>query len=578
MRVALGCMRLSTDRAREREGDEARAIATVEAALEEGITRFDTARAYGLDENDEGHNERLLARALGARRAGVHIVTKCGMSREGGGWIADGRASRVLADAEASAEALGGPPELLLLHAPDPRVALATSVRALQKAKEAGLARAIGVSNVTRKQLEDALSVAPVAAVEVALGAYDDLPIRGGVVGLCLERGIEILAHAPLGGPKRVEKLARDAVVGKLAAQRPEIGAAGIALAYLLAVRPEIIPVVGARSPQTVARIAAAARLALDDAELAALDERFPVLGALRKPPARASGAASAEVILMMGVPGAGKSRVAEALAAEGYERLNRDSLGGTLRGIAKRLDEGLAAGGTRFVLDNTYVTRATRNDVLRIAERHGAGVRCLYFDTPVADAQINAVLRMIDRFGHVLSPREIAQAAKRDAAALAPSAIFRMTRELEPPAVDEGFASIEVRSFVREPRAGATKPAIAINASVAGSRVEALVASAPPEAAVLLFAWIPGAEDSVVARAQDDARALATTTGRTIESAICVHPAGPPICWCRPPLPGLFLSFAHRHGVDPRSTTMIASSTADRAMARALGMTFREP
>ena len=570
-------MRLSTEPATEPLADEAPARATIEAALAAGITRFDTARAYATSERDEGHNERLLANVLGDRRAEVEIVTKCGMSRAGGGWTPDGRASRVLADAEASAEALGGPPDLLLLHAPDPRVSLATSVRALARAKEMGLAKAVGISNVTRKQLAEALEHAPIRAVEVALGAYDDMPVRGGVIGLCLERGLAIFAHAPLGGPKRAPKLARDHELASIASRHPELGAAGLVLAYLLAMHPSIALVVGARRPDTIAKIAAAGRATLAEADLVALDARFPVLGALRRPPPIASAAGAAEVVLMMGIPGAGKSRAAEVLVARGYERLNRDSLGGTLRGIAKRLDEGLAAGGARFVLDNTYVTRATRNDVIRVAQRHGARVRCVHFDTSAPDAQVNAVLRMIDRFGHVLSPREIAEIGKRDAAAIGPTAIFRMTRELEPPAADEGFAAIENVPFVREPRANATRAAVAINTTVAGPRVDTLVAEAPADAAVLLFAWLPGASDEAVAQADDRARVLAATTGRTVESAVCVHPAGPPICWCRPPLAGLFLSFAHRHGVDPRATTMIAASTSDRAMAKALEMTFRE-
>lgn len=571
-------MRLSTEPAGDLLADEARARATIEAALASGIRRFDTARAYATSERDEGHNERLLASVLGDRRPNVEVVTKCGMSRADGGWTADGRASRVLADAEASAEALGGPPDLLLLHAPDPRVALSTSVRALAKAKQAGLAKAVGISNVTRKQLVEALEHAPIEAVEVALGAYDDLPIRSGVTALCVERGIPIYAHAPLGGPKRAPKLARDHELAPIAARHPELGAAGAVLAYLLAVHPSIVVVVGARRPETIAKIAASGQATLADGDLVALDARFPVLAGLRRPPAVGNTEGAAEVVLMMGIPGAGKSRAAEALVCQGYERLNRDSLGGTLRGIAKRLDEGLAAGGTRFVLDNTYVTRATRNDVLRVAQRHGASVRCVYFDTSVADAQINAVLRMIDRFGHVPAPRELAELGKRDAAAIGPTAIFRMTRDLEPPAGDEGFVSVEVVPFVRAPRASATRAAVVINTSVvAPARVDSVVTESPADAAVLLYAWLPGADDAAVALAEERARVLALATGRTVESALCVHPAGPPTCWCRPPLPGLFLSFAHRHGVDARATTMIAASTADRAMANALGMTFRE-
>src|SRR5579859_394757 len=205
-------MRLST----EVRADEETATATLAAAFDAGIALFDTAHAYGTREHDLGHNERLIARAWHARSAPPHarVVTKCGMRRDGGAWIPDGRAKHIANDAAASLEALDGVPiDVLLLHAPDPRVALATTARALARLAEQGIVRAVGVSNVSRKELEVIASHAPVAAVEVALGAYDQLAIRSGVVAYCLERGIEILAHAPLGGPERAVKLENDRVL-----------------------------------------------------------------------------------------------------------------------------------------------------------------------------------------------------------------------------------------------------------------------------------------------------------------------------------------------------------------------------
>ena len=85
-------------------------VSTIGAAVEAGVTVFDTARAYGLGEHELGHNERLLAGAL--RRCGARpcarIVTKGGMTRAGGGWIPDGRAKAIQADCEASLAALDG--------------------------------------------------------------------------------------------------------------------------------------------------------------------------------------------------------------------------------------------------------------------------------------------------------------------------------------------------------------------------------------------------------------------------------------------------------------------------------------
>src|SRR6266850_7628384 len=99
LRIGLGCMRLSTDENRDAE----LALETIAAAVEAGVTVFDTARAYGL-----GQNERLLARALRScvAEGRARIVTKGGMTRTDGAWIPDGRAKSIRADCEASLAAL----------------------------------------------------------------------------------------------------------------------------------------------------------------------------------------------------------------------------------------------------------------------------------------------------------------------------------------------------------------------------------------------------------------------------------------------------------------------------------------
>jgi aryl-alcohol dehydrogenase-like predicted oxidoreductase len=576
-------MRFSSERDRAR--DDAAALATISAALDAGITVLDTAHAYAHDEADLGHNEALIARALASRPASsaLRIITKCGMRRDGGAWIPDGRAGRILSDARASAAAFGDTPvDLLLLHVPDPRTSLATAARALARAQSEGLARRVGVSNVSRKQLEELAAHVPVAAVEVALGAHDDVAVRNGVVAYCLERGIEVFAHAPLGGPARASRLTSDRVLAELAALHGA-SAQELLLAYLLAMRPEITPIVGARRPATIASLVRASHLTLTEDALSRLDERFPVLGSLRRPPPMrppsSSDEARAEVVLLMGVPGAGKSGAAEAFVVRGYERLNRDQLGGTLRGIAAKLDDRLRDGARRVVLDNTYVTRASRHDVLRVAHARGASVRCVFFDTSPHEAQLNVVQRMLDRFGRLLDPRELATRVKEDPAAIGPNAVYRMTRDLEPPTTDEGFASIEMVPFVRRhaPARGRPGVLLPLTDSDLDAILNRLAERAPPGAPCLLFAWRPGADDAAIERARLFGDEIARASGRVVEVAICPHPAGPPTCWCRPPLPGMWAAFARRHEIDPRESVLVGAASADRSLARAAGLTFIE-
>jgi len=566
LRVGLGCMRLSTDADR----DEERALATVGAAVDAGISVFDTARAYGLDEGDAGHNERLLARAL--RRSGAagraRIVTKGGMARDGGRWLPDGRASRLRADCEASLVALDGLPiDLYLVHAPDPRTPWRTTLRALARLAAEGLVRRVGVSNVTRGQLDEALELAPVAAVEVALSPFDDRALRGGVVDRCVERGLAVLAHAPLGGPARAPRLARSEALRTVAAAH-DASPAEVALAWVLSLAPGLVAIPGARTPETARSAARAARLDLDARELEALGSAF---GAHRpEAPRRRDADLDAGVVLVMGIPGAGKSRVAERLVEEGYVRLNRDERGGSLRDLDAALDDELAHGPGRVVLDNTYLGRAARSRVVETAGRHGVGVRCVWLDTPLAAAQVNLVERLLDRFGALPGPDELRAASRAEPGLLGPTSQMRALRELEPPSDDEGFAQVERAPFEQRPTPGRDAAGVLVAARAIGADGwEAAVADAAPEAPHLVFDWRPDGHVDELAEAVGRLERLVTGP---VDAAVCPHGGGPPVCWCRPPLPGLPLAFARAHGVDPARSTVLGTSPAHRTLAAALG------
>ncbi len=553
-------MRLSTDEDR----DEDRALTTIAAAAEAGITVFDTARAYD-------DNERLLVRAL--RRSGAdasaRIVTKGGMTRPGGAWVPDGRAKAIRADCEASLAALDGLAiDLYLIHAPDPRTPWRTSVRALARLVDDGLVRRVGIANVNRRQLDEALELAPVAAVQVALSPYDDRALRGGVVERCAESGIAVIAHSPLGGPRRAGRLDRHPVLAGAAEARGAT-AAEVALAWLLDLSPAVVAIPGARRPETARSAAGAAGLELGAEDRATLARAF---GATR--PARAEQTAradDAEVVVVMGIPGAGKSRIAQDFVARGYFRLNRDERGGSLREIAAALDEALSSGVRRVVLDNTYLTRAARSHVLDTAGRHRVPARCIWLDTPLAQAQVNMVDRVLERYGSLPTPSELRQADRRDVGVLAPTSQMRTVRELEPPADDEGFDEVEQVPFERSACPGQAAVFVAA-AAVDRPGWEDALAQSDRSAPLLVFDWHPdGARDVLDAAV---ARVTAAAS-RPVESALCPHPAGPPVCWCRPPLPGLPVAFARAHGVDPARSILIGAGPAHKTLATTLGARY---
>jgi aryl-alcohol dehydrogenase-like predicted oxidoreductase len=490
--------------------------APIMAALEAGITIFDTARAY------QG-NERLLARALRCRRA--RVITKGGM---GEGWVPDGRAKSLRADCEASLAVFEGREiDLYLVHAPDPRTPWRTTLRALAKLADDALVRSVGVSNVNRRQLEEALALAPIAAVEVALSANNESALRGGLVDLSLDAGVTLIAHSPLGGPRRARRLSQED------AERE--------LAQVLAQAPNIVAIPGATRPETVRSAAHAATVRI------------------KRPTPRLSTRPStgAEVTLVMGIPGAGKTRLATALVTGDQVRLNRDDRGGRLRAIAEELETQLASGVREVVLDNTYLTRASRSYVIDAARRQGAQVRCIWLDTPLAQAQVNLVERVLERVGRLPSPEELRELSRREPGLLLPTSQMRAVRELEEPSLDEGFDAIEHVPFIRERGSGRAGVFVA---------AAALTSESPnPTAPHLVFDWRP---DGVPLDISD----LAV---ETIETAICPHPGGPPNCWCRPPLPGLVLDFARRHDIDPAISTLVGCRPAHSTLAATVGATY---
>jgi len=562
-------MRMSTDERR----DEGLASETIAAAAGAGVTVFDTARAYGPGQLHLGDNERLLARAL--RRCGAQgrarVVTKGGMARAGGGWVPDGRAKSILGDCEASLASLDGLAiDLYLIHAPDPRTPWRTSLRALSRLAEEGLVGRVGVSNVNRRQLDEALELAPIAAVQVALSVFDDRALRGGVVERCAEYGLAVIAHSPLGGPRRAKGLERQQALIDVA-NALGVTPAEVALAWLLDLSPAVVAIPGARRPETARSAASAARVVLDGGARGVLARAFGrhAPGRRKRPDPRDD----AEVVLVMGIPAAGKTRVAEDYVARGYLRLNRDERGGSLRELADALEAELAAGVRRVVLDNTYLTRAARSYVIDAAGRHAIPARCIWLDTPLAQAQVNLVERLLDRLGSLPTPEEVRALARRGDGVLAPTSQMRALRELEPPSSDEGWAAVEQVPFRRAPRRDTARAGVFVAAAaLERPGFAAALAQADPHAPHLVIDWQTGGRPDALAPA---VARVATDVSGEVQSALCPHAAGPPTCWCRPPLPGLPLAFARRRNVDPSGSTVIGATPAHRTLATTLGARY---
>ncbi len=270
--IGFGAMPLSI----QGRPDATAAGRVIEAVLDAGVSLIDTADVYCLDNTDIGHNERLIAKALKAwsgPRDSVLVATKGGLSRPKGRWESDAHPRRLRQACEQSLEALGVECiALYQLHAPDPRVPFTDSVGTLADLQREGKLRWVGLSNVSVDEIKIAESIVPVVSVQNRFNLFYRAPLGDGVVNYCRRRGIAFIAYSPVGGSQYNKQLIRHSVLAAIA-ERYECSAHAVALAWLLAQAPNIIPIPGARSVEHALDSVRAADLMLEDSDLQAISE-----------------------------------------------------------------------------------------------------------------------------------------------------------------------------------------------------------------------------------------------------------------------------------------------------------------
>lgn len=293
--IGLGCMSMS---AVYGTVDEPEAEATVRRALEVGVTLIDTADIYGA-----GHNEQLVGRALRGVRDKAVLATKFGNVRSADGqFVVNGRPEHVRAAIDLSLGRLAVETvDLWYLHRVDPTVPIEDTVGAMAEQVRSGKVRHLGLSEAGPATIRRAHAVHPITALqsELALWTRD---MEADVLPLCHELGIGFVPYSPLGrgflsatisepgdlegGDRRRDhprfapaNLARNQELLRplrdIAAVRGATPAQ-VALAWLLAKGPGIVPIPGTKRRARLEENAAAAALALGPAELAALDAAFP--------------------------------------------------------------------------------------------------------------------------------------------------------------------------------------------------------------------------------------------------------------------------------------------------------------
>ena len=308
--VGLGCMSLSGAYGKS---DDAEGVRVVHHAIDRGVTMIDSSDMYGW-----GHNETLLGKALaGGYRAKVVLTTKFGQTQQPGGANGvDGRPDYVKAACEASLKRLGVEViDLYYQHRVDPSVPIEDTVGAMGELVKAGKVKALGLSEARPQTIRRAHKTFPIAAVQSEYSLlYREQAEE--TLQTTRELGISFVAYSPLGrslltgavrqasdipqgdGRGRHPRFAADNLARNLrllSAVEAMAKAKGctpgqIALAWLLAQGPDIVPIPGTKHVDRVDANLAALDVALSPDDVAKLSAALP--------PGAASGTRYAEAQL----------------------------------------------------------------------------------------------------------------------------------------------------------------------------------------------------------------------------------------------------------------------------------------
>ncbi|HUK16293.1 MAG TPA: aldo/keto reductase [Bryobacteraceae bacterium] len=289
--IGLGCLGMSQSYG---VPDDRESVATIHRALELGVTLFDTAEAYG-----PFHNEKLLGRALEGKRGQAVVATKFGWSFQNGKMAGlDSHPQHVKEVAEASLRRLSTDYiDVLYQHRIDPAVPIEDAVGAMADLVRAGKVRYLGLSEAGEANIRRAHAVHPISVLQSEYSLWER-NLEAGIIPLLRELGIGLVPYCPLGrgflagSARRAEEYPAtdwrfndprfqganfDANMRAAATVR-EIGvrkhatAAQVALAWLLHKGDEIVPIPGTKRRAYVEENTAAASVALNPAEMAALD------------------------------------------------------------------------------------------------------------------------------------------------------------------------------------------------------------------------------------------------------------------------------------------------------------------
>jgi len=262
-RMGFGAMRLTGEGIWGEPRDPAEARRVLRRAVDLGVNFIDTADAYGPEVN-----ERLIAETLHPYPRGLVIATKGGQTRPSAGqWVPDGRPEHLRAACQGSLKRLKLERiDLYQFHWPDPKVPVEESVGELARLRTEGKIRHVGVSNFSVDELQRVRRIVPIVSVQNRYNVADRASEE--VLEICTREGIAFIPWAPIASGS-TEKLVSDGL--EAVAKQHGVSVFQVALAWLLAKSPVMLPIPGTSSVAHLEDNVGAAGLELSAQDLARL-------------------------------------------------------------------------------------------------------------------------------------------------------------------------------------------------------------------------------------------------------------------------------------------------------------------
>ncbi|MFX1286827.1 MAG: HAD-IIIA family hydrolase [Promethearchaeota archaeon] len=302
-------------------------------------------------------------------------------------------------------------------------------------------------------------------------------------------------------------------------------------------------------------------------------------------------------ILVIMGYPASGKTVIAKEYEKQGYHRLNRDEMGGSLDGLVNHLDRLYKSEKVnKFIMDNTYPTIKSRSSVVKWAHNNNFKIECKWIDIEVGDALYNASKRMIDTYGKLLPPEEIK--VSKDIGIYSPAAIYRYRKAFEKPTLQEGFQEVEKVPFtrkmdkeiytnkailldydgtIRKTKSGEKYPVTPEDIEILPNRTKVL--KNYQEKGYLLLGV---SNQSFIVRGVftlEQAEQCFENThemlGINLDYLFCPHQAYPQVCYCRKPIPGMGVQFIEKYNLDPSQCIMVGDMKTDQTFAERCGFQF---